>query len=114
MLSVPAYWGGPSGIAKNLLDVLGGALYDNPLDQSHERALPLENCLVALVVIGAAADDAKRADAQLRVTVRLMGGEVVSRSFLCDNPRTEDPETLIRTAWDYAAFCHLEFNGGAR
>lgn len=81
--SVPAYWGGMSGVAKNFFDVLGGAAYD-----AAGRADLLAGKRVGAIVVGGATGDAAAAVSQLDTTVRLLGSEGLRASVTLDDPRS--------------------------
>lgn len=81
--SVPAYWGGMSGVAKNFFDVLGGAAYD-----AAERTNVLTGKRIGAIVVGGASGDAAAAVTQLDTTVRLLGGEGLRTTVALDDPRS--------------------------
>lgn len=84
VLSVPAYWGGPSGVVKNFLDVLGGAAYDLP----PELPLPLAGKVFALLVVGSDPVSGPAALAAMRMTLNAMGAWVAPRAEVVGNLRT--------------------------
>lgn len=101
VLSVPAYWGGASGVVKNLLDLLGGAAYDAKPD----RALPLAGKIVALVVVGADDVSAHQALSAMRVTIGEMGGWTAPRAVVVGNPRRlRDPGALLAELKDFGVY----------
>ena len=81
--SVPAYWGGMSGVAKNFFDVLGGEAYD-----AVARTDLLAGKRVGAIVVGGAAGDAAAATSQLNSTVRLLGGDGLGAIVALDDPRS--------------------------
>jgi NAD(P)H-dependent FMN reductase len=97
LLQAPAYWQGPSGVVKNLLDLLGGSAYDH----LPETLTILSGKQVALMVIGAQNGDAACAELWLRNTVSSLGGQPLQTSFSLDNPRLHDFEKIVRAAWEF-------------
>lgn len=85
ILSVPAYWNGPSGVVKNLLDVLGGAAYD--MNEAQIQNTCMENRLVGLLVVGSDESSAHHAHAAMRVQLASMGAWVPPRVMVIGNPR---------------------------
>lgn len=83
VLSVPAYWGGPAGVVKNFLDLLGGAAYDHPPDQP----LPLAGKTAALLIVGSDTDAAHAAHVSTRHVLGSMGAWVAPRAEVVGNPR---------------------------
>jgi NAD(P)H-dependent FMN reductase len=83
VLSVPAYWAGPAGVVKNMLDVLGGAAYDQPPG----TATPLNGKTVALLVVGADDESAAVARSQVQATLASMGAWTAPRAAVVANPR---------------------------
>lgn len=101
VLSVPAYWGGPAGVVKNLLDLVGGAAYDAPPDVEP----PLAGKVAALLVVGADPLSADVALASLRTTLAAMGAWVAPRAHVIGNPRAiRDPAALVRSLTDFGAY----------
>ncbi|HEX6074328.1 MAG TPA: NAD(P)H-dependent oxidoreductase [Micromonosporaceae bacterium] len=84
LLSVPAYWGGPAGVVKNFLDLLGGPAYDAPPDTPP----PLDGKVFALLVVGADQVSAPAAQAAMRLTLASMGAWVAPRCEMVADPRT--------------------------
>lgn len=84
LMSVPAYWGGPVGVVKNFLDLLGGPAYDQPADQPP----PLAGKVVALLVVGADPVSGPAALGALRVTLGSMGAWVAPRAEVVGDLRT--------------------------
>ena len=84
VLSVPAYWGGPSGVVKNCLDLLGGAAYD--LDEEH-RQNPFTGKLVGLLVVGADDLSAQHGLSSMRLSLGALGAWVAPRAVTISNPR---------------------------
>jgi NAD(P)H-dependent FMN reductase len=83
VLSVPAYWGAPAGVVKNLLDLIGGPAYDAP----PEETPPLEGKVAALLVVGADGISAAGALGSLRLTLSSMGAWTAPRAVVVPNPR---------------------------
>jgi NAD(P)H-dependent FMN reductase len=81
--SVPAYWGGMSGVSKNFFDVLGGAAYD-----ATEEADLLAGKRVGAIIVGGAAGDAAAATTQLNTTVTLLGAAGLGAVVALDDPRS--------------------------
>lgn len=107
LLQAPAYWQGPSGVVKNLLDLLGGAAYD---DRNDCKTI-LQDKKVALMIVGAQSGDAELAKDQLRRTVISLGGQPMDNSFTIDNPAQHDHEMLIRMAWQFGIHTGKELIG---
>lgn len=82
--SVPAYWGGPSGVVKNFLDVLGGPAYDAPPDQPP----PLAGKVAALLVVGADHIAGPAALGAMRLTLASMGAWVAPRAEVVGDLRS--------------------------
>ena len=101
VVSAPAYWGGPSGVVKNLLDLLGGAAYDAGPD----RVRPLAGKTVAMLVVGADDVSAHVGAAWLRVTLAELGGSVAPRAFVVGNPRQlPRPRALLGELADFGRY----------
>jgi NAD(P)H-dependent FMN reductase len=101
VLSVPAYWGGPAGVVKNLLDVLGGAAYDAPPDQEP----PLAGKLVFLLVVGSDDSSAHLAHGALRSVLAAMGAWVAPRAAVVGNPRrARSVEALVAATKEFGAY----------
>jgi NAD(P)H-dependent FMN reductase len=101
VLSVPAYWGGPSGVVKNLLDLLGGADYDAGPD----RVLPLAGKTAAMLVVGADDVSAHLGAAWLRTTLAELGASVAPRAFVVGNPRKlPRPRALLDELADFGRY----------
>lgn len=95
ILSVPAYWGGPSGVFKNMIDLIGGPLYE--LDDAHK---PFHNKLIGLIVIGASEGDAQATLTTLKSTLESMGAWCEFDHVVIDNPRTApNQEKLLQEAY---------------
>jgi NAD(P)H-dependent FMN reductase len=84
VLSVPAYWGGPAGVVKNFLDLLGGPAYDAPPGQQP----PLAGKVFALLVVGADAVAGPAALGAMRLTLASMGAWVAPRAEVVGDLRT--------------------------
>lgn len=92
VLSVPAYWGSMSGVAKNFFDVLGGAAYDElgPCEL-------LSGKRVGAIVVGGAGGDASAAVEQLDGLVRRFGAAGLQAVVQLDDPRRHsDLEGVVR------------------
>ncbi len=101
VLSVPAYWGGPSGVVKNLLDLLGGAAYDVGPD----RIPPLVGKVIALLVVGADVVSAGAAAASMRLALAELGAWTAPRSIVIGNPREfQDVRRLITELSQFGAY----------
>jgi len=107
ILSAPAYWGSLGGVIKNTLDLVGGAAYDIDPEIARKR---LGNTLVFPIIVGAAPEDAGRGIEQLQYALKAMGARVSEARVLVDNPRTVDPEKLIRLVWEQAGDFVQELN----
>lgn len=84
VLSVPAYWGGPAGVVKNFLDLLGGPAYDAPADATP----PLAGKVFALLVVGADPISGPAALGAMRLTLATMGAWVAPRAEVVGDLRT--------------------------
>lgn len=95
VLGAPAYWGGLSGLAKNFIDLSGGA------DYSRESAprTPWAGKCVAMLVVGAAVGDAQRGHAQLAYALEAQGASLFPHALVLDRPHGHDPQDLIRRAF---------------
>lgn len=82
--SVPAYWGGPAGVVKNFLDLLGGPAYDAPPDQPP----PLDGKVAALLVVGSDHIAGPAALGAMRLTLASMGVWVAPRAEVVGDLRT--------------------------
>lgn len=85
VLSVPAYWGAMSGVAKNFFDVLGGAAYDasGPCDI-------LQGKRIGAIIVGGVEGDAAAAVDQLGGLVRRFGATGLQAVVQLDDPRKHD------------------------
>jgi NAD(P)H-dependent FMN reductase len=84
LLSVPAYWGGPAGVVKNFLDLLGGPAYDAPPGQPP----PLAGKVFALLVVGADPVSGPAALGAMRLSLACMGAWVAPRAEVVGDLRT--------------------------
>ena len=101
VVSVPAYWGGPAGVVKNFLDLLGGAAYDHPPDQP----LPLLGKTVALLVVGSDTDAAYAAHIFMRHALTSMGAWVAPRAEVVGNPRLiRKIDVLLASLRDFGGY----------
>lgn len=101
VLSVPAYWGAPAGVVKNLLDLIGGPAYDAPPDEPP----PLAGKVAALLVVGADDISAAGALGSLRLTLASMGAWTAPRAVVVPNPRQlRDVGKLMATLKDFGAY----------
>jgi NAD(P)H-dependent FMN reductase len=101
VLSVPAYWGAPAGVVKNLLDLIGGPAYDAP----PEQAPPLAGKVAALLVVGADDISAAGALGSLRLTLGSMGAWTAPRAVVVPNPRKlRDVGKLMATLKDFGGY----------
>lgn len=99
--SVPAYWGGPAGVVKNFLDVLGGPAYDAPPDQPP----PLDGKVAALLVVGADHIAGPAALGAMRLTLASMGAWVAPRAEVVGNVRTiRSVGQLLERLKDFGAY----------
>lgn len=108
ILSAPAYWGGPSGLVKNFLDLLGGPAY------AHDEAQtsPFDGKRVALIAIGAAWGDAARASEQLQYALDRMGARVAQSPLCLDDPRRHDPQKMATAAFNFGRAFAKELQNG--
>jgi len=101
VLSVPAYWSGAAGVVKNLLDLLGGAAYDQPPG----TYTPLEGRVVALLLVGGDDDSAAVARAQVQATLASMGAWTAPRAAVVANPRKiRNIEALLTSLKDFGRY----------
>jgi NAD(P)H-dependent FMN reductase len=101
VVSVPAYWSGPGGVVKNLLDLLGGAAYDQPPG----TPTPLEGKLVALLLVGSDDESAAVARAQVQATLASMGAWTAPRAAVVANPRrVRSVEALLASLKDFGRY----------
>lgn len=95
VLSMPAYWGGLAGVSKNLLDLLGGAAYDQA-----DRRTPFSRTFVAPVIVGGATGDSAAGLLQFRHTLGEMGAMCLPMQVSVDNPREATTmETTVQQAY---------------
>lgn len=101
VLSVPAYWSGPAGGVKNLLDLLGGAAYDQPPG----TPTPLEDKVVALLVVGSDDQSAAVARAQVQAMLASMGAWTAPRAVVVANPRrVRSVDVLLETLKEFGRY----------
>lgn len=105
LLSIPAYWNGPSGVTKNLLDLLGGASYDAAPGTLH----PFAGKLVALLVVASDAASGHSAVTAMRATVQALGAWTPPHSALVTDPRgARRPQRLVDAMQAFGAYvAHL-------
>lgn len=84
LLSVPAYWGGVSGVFKNFVDVLCGPVYD--MDDNQPIQTPFSNKPIALLVVGADSESTNVGTEQAK-TILISTGAVLVGSVSFSNPR---------------------------
>jgi NAD(P)H-dependent FMN reductase len=82
IISAPAYWGGVSGVVKNMLDLLGGVAYDK-----NNKNTPFTEKVVGLLVVGADNNSAFNASSQLRTILSSMGAVVLNQQVIIGDPR---------------------------
>jgi len=98
---VPAYWGAPAGVLKNLLDLIGGAAYDLPLGTS----LPLAGKMTALLVVGADRGSGHTALAAMRTTLAVMGAWTAPRAEVVGDPRQlRGVQALLASLTDFGRY----------
>jgi len=91
IISVPAYWGGISGVFKNLLDLIGGPIYDN-----ENSSTPLKGKIIGLLVVGSDDFSAFNAASQLRIILSSMGATVMNSHAIIGNPRNiREPQEFL-------------------
>lgn len=101
VFSVPAYWGGPAGVLKNFLDLIGGAAYDLPAGVS----LPLAGKMTALLVVGADHGSGHTALAAMRTTLAAMGAWTAPRAEVIGDPRQlKSVQALLATLTDFGGY----------
>jgi len=101
LLSVPAYWSGPAGVMKNLLDLLGGAAYDT----APGMVPPLVNKLVALLVVASDTTSGHAAVSAMRGTVQALGAWTPPQSAMVTNPRrARRPEALVEAMREFGTY----------
>ncbi|MHB8464123.1 MAG: NADPH-dependent FMN reductase [Acidimicrobiales bacterium] len=101
VFSVPCYWCGPSGVFKNLLDLLGGAAYDQPEDAT----TPLSGKHAGLLIVGADKASAQASAGGLRETLAAMGAWTTPRELLVPNPRQgPSAAVLVKDAKDFGNY----------
>jgi NAD(P)H-dependent FMN reductase len=101
VVSVPAYWGGPAGGLKNLLDLVGGAAYDLPTGTS----LPLAGKMTALLVVGADRGSGYTALATMRTTLAAMGAWTAPRAEVVGDPRQlKSVQALLTSLTDFGSY----------
>lgn len=84
ILSVPCYWSGISGIAKNFIDVLCGPLYDYP--DTHKSVF--YGKVMAIIIVAADKESAKEGENQMSKIVHAIGGDLLPVMVIANNPRT--------------------------
>lgn len=99
LFSLPAYWGGLSGAAKNIFDLIGGPEYD-----TQTSTILLKDKLVAAMIIGAANQDAEQAHEQFKIILEKMGANLAKEALIINNPKLMKPETTARLAWEYGEY----------
>lgn len=101
VFSVPAYWGAPAGVLKNLLDLIGGAAYDLPPGTS----LPLAGKMTALLVVGADRGSGHTALAAMRTTLAVMGAWTAPRAEVVGDPRQlRGVQALLASLTDFGRY----------
>ena len=88
--AVPAYWGGYSGVFKNLIDVLCGANYDDDVPQTVFTGRP-----VTLIVIGTDLKTAHQATEQAQSALSFAGAQVNYQPLILANPRKQPWDEAI-------------------
>lgn len=85
MWGLTAYWGGLSGVSKNMFDVIGGGVYDGgPV------LTPIDGKPAAIIVVGTDHESAAAAAAGATRALELLGSTVVAPPVVIGNPRTTD------------------------
>ena len=82
ILSVPCYWGGVSGVFKNFIDCMCGALYD-----LHGAKPVLCSKRIGLFIVGADSASARNGAAQAEVIMNAVGAILIGRPVIIENPR---------------------------
>lgn len=97
IISIPAYWGGPSGVVKNLIDLLGGPQYRKNTEES-----PLKGKLIGFIIVGDTEESAQGASVSIKNAISSQGGIVLSNSIVIGNPHgVKNLSELIKKLYKY-------------
>lgn len=101
IISIPAYWGGASGVIKNLFDLLGGPKYRSP----EEIVLPLEKKLIGLLIVGDDDISASIACMHMRQVFTMLGAYVLPRDIVVGNPqKIKEVTSLFRQLEEFGDY----------
>lgn len=81
VFSVPAYWGGVSGVLKNLIDLLGGPKYR---DKEKQKS-PFMDKHVGLLIVGDEVLSAENAYTSMRVILNSLGAWTFPKNVVVGN-----------------------------
>jgi multimeric flavodoxin WrbA len=81
VISIPAYWGGPSGVVKNLIDLLGGPRY-----RKNTEVSPLKGKIIGFMIVGDTEESAQSASVFIQNAINSQGGLALSNSIVIGNP----------------------------
>lgn len=82
VMSIPAYWSGPSGVVKNCLDLLGGPKYKNQQNQES----PFKNKIVGLLIVGDDDRSSQNAYTFILTTLNALGAWITPKNIVIGNP----------------------------
>lgn len=81
IISVPAYWGGPSGVVKNLIDLLGGPRYRKNVEEPS-----IKGKIIGFIIVGDTEGSAQSASVSIKNAISSQGGIALSNSIVIGNP----------------------------
>lgn len=81
IISIPAYWSGPSGVVKNLIDLLGGPRYRKNIEDS-----PFKRKIIGFVIVGDTEESAQSTSVSIRNAINAQEGIVLPISMVIGNP----------------------------
>lgn len=103
VFSVPSYWGGPSGVVKNFLDLLGGPKYR---DQANQES-PFKNKIVGLLIVGDDDASSQNAHTNMRTILNALGAWTLPNNVVIGNPRQlKDVNKLLFELKEYGKYLY--------
>lgn len=103
VLSVPSYWGGPSGVVKNFLDLLGGPKYR---DQANQES-PFKNKIVGLLIVGDDDVSSQNAYTDMRTILSALEAWTLPKNLVIGNPRQlKDVGKLFSELKEYGKYLY--------
>lgn len=103
VFSVPSYWGGPSGVVKNFLDLLGGPKYR---DQTNQES-PFKNKIVGLLIVGDDDVSSQNSYTDMRTILNALGAWTLPNNVVIGNPRhLKDVNKLFSELKEYGKYLY--------